>query len=54
MIKKEFYTEEVRQKMEEGFKKVTPMVADMSRIIIDTYREGFKNCWELLTGQKFE
>ena len=45
---------EVKAKMQEGFSKIQPKVADMTHIIMDSYQEGFKTCWELLTGQKFE
>ena len=46
--------EEVRKKMQEGYDKVNPIVAQVTNLIMDSYQEGFKNCWELLTGQKFE
>lgn len=46
--------EEVKQKMREGFDKVTPKVATMTNILMDVYQAGFSNCWELLTGQKFK
>ena len=46
--------EEVKKKMQEGYDKVKPIVAQVTGLIMDTYQEGFKNCWELLTGQKFE
>jgi hypothetical protein len=46
--------EEVKKKMQEGYNKVNPIVADVTGLIMDAYQEGFKNCWELLTGQKFE
>ena len=46
--------DEVRKKMQEGFDKVTPKVADMTNIIMDVYQEGFNCCWELLTGHKFK
>ena len=40
--------------MQEGYEKVQPIVADITSSVMDAYQEGFKNCWELLTGQKFE
>ena len=46
--------EEVRKKMQEGYDKVRPIVAQVTGLIMDAYQEGFKNCLELLTGQKFE
>ena len=46
--------EEFKKKMQEGYNKVKPIVADVTGLIMDAYQEGFKNCWELLTGQKFE
>ncbi len=46
--------EEVRKKMQEGYDKVNPIVVQVTSLIMDAYQEGFKNCWELLTGQKFE
>lgn len=45
--------EEIREKMQEGYNKVNPIVANVTSLIMDAYQEGFKNCWELLTGQKF-
>ena len=47
-------SEELRNKMQEGYNKITPKVADMTHIIMDAYQESFKTCWELLTGQKFK
>lgn len=44
---------DVRNKMQEGYNKVSPIVANVTNLIMDAYQEGFKNCWELLTGQKF-
>jgi hypothetical protein len=46
--------EEVKAKMQEWFAKIRPKIAEMTNIIMDAYQEGFKNCWELLTGQKFK
>jgi hypothetical protein len=46
--------EEVKAKMQEGFAKIQPKVVEMTSIIMDAYEEGFNNCFELLTGQKFK
>ena len=46
--------QEIRNKMQEGFDKVTPKVATMTNLIMDAYQEGFNCCWELLTGTKFD
>ena len=46
--------EEVKAKMQEGFAKIRPKVAEMTNIIMDAYQEGFNTCFELLTGQKWE
>lgn len=46
--------EEFRQKMQEGFDKMQPIVAQVTGLIMDAYQEGFRSCWEILTGQKFE
>jgi len=46
--------EEIKAKMQEGFDKIRPKVVEMTSIIMDAYQEGFNNCWELLTGQKFK
>lgn len=46
--------EEVRKKMQDGWKKVSPMVAQTTNIVMDAYQEGFKTCWEMLTGQSWE
>ena len=45
--------EEVRNEMQEGWNKVIPMVQQTTGLIMDAYQEGFKNCYELLTEQKF-
>ncbi|MBO7733178.1 MAG: hypothetical protein J6S67_11510 [Methanobrevibacter sp.] len=46
--------EEIKAKMQEDFAKIRPKVAEMTNIIMDAYEEGFNNCFELLTGQKFK
>lgn len=46
--------EEFRKKMQEGLDKMRPIVVQVTGLVMDTYQEGFKNCWELLTGKKFE
>ena len=46
--------EEVRNKMQEGLNKVTPIVQQTTGLIMDAYQAGFKTCWELLTGQNLE
>jgi hypothetical protein len=46
--------EEVKTKIQEGLAKIQPKVAEMTNIVMDAYQEGFNNCWELLTGQKFK
>lgn len=46
--------EEVKNKMQEGIAKIQPKVVEMTHIIMDAYEEGFKTCFELLTGQKFK
>ena len=46
--------QEIRDKMHEGYEKVHPIVAQITNLVLEAYQEGFKNCWELLTGQKME
>ena len=46
--------EDVKKKMQEGVTKLTPIVTEVSSLVADAYQEGFKTCWKLLTGQKFE
>ena len=46
--------EEIRKIMQEGAAKLTPIITEVSGLIADAYQEGFKACWELLRGQKFE
>ena len=46
--------EEFRQKMQEGYDKMQPIVGQVTGLIMDAYQEGFRSCWEILTGQKFE
>ena len=45
--------QDVRQKMLEGYANMRPKVAEMTNLFMDAYQEGFRNCFELLTGQKF-
>ena len=45
--------EEFKVKMQEGLDKIQPKVVEMTSIIMDAYEEGFRTCFELLTGQKF-
>ena len=45
--------QEVRDKLQEGYKKIHPKVVEMTSIIMDAYQEGFKTCWKLFTGQDF-
>ena len=40
--------------MRKGFDKLRPKVAEVTNALMDAYQEGFNNCWELLTGQKFK
>ena len=53
-IKYNMTQEEIKKKMQEGVAKLTPIVTEVSSLIADAYQEGFKTCWELLIGQKFE
>lgn len=46
--------EEVKNKLQEGFAKIQPKIGEMTHIIMYAYEEGFKTCFELLTGQKFK
>lgn len=46
--------EEVKKKMQEGFSKTTPKVADMTHIIMDAYQEGFKTCWDKIIKKLHE
>lgn len=46
--------EDFKKKMQEGTAKLTPIVTEVSSLVADAYQEGFKTCWELLTGQKLE
>ena len=46
--------EELKNKMHQGYEKVNPIVVQITNLVLDAYQEGFKNCWEILTGQKME
>ena len=46
--------EEIRNKMQEGLNKVSPIIKQTTGLVMDAYQEGFKTCWELLTGQNWE
>lgn len=39
---------------ERGMASLQPKIQNTAMIIADAYEEGFKDCFELLTGQKFE
>lgn len=43
--------EKAREIMQEGLKKVNPIVENVTKLIMDAYHEGFKTCWKLLTGE---
>ena len=38
---------------ERGMASLQPKIQNTAVIIADVYEEGFKDCFELLTGQKF-
>lgn len=46
--------QELKEKMHEGYEKVQPIVVQITDLVMDAHQEGFKNCWEILTGQKME
>ncbi len=46
--------EDVRKAMQEGFDKVKPLVANMTRELMDAYQRGFETCFKLLIGQEIE
>lgn len=43
--------EKAKETMQEGLKKVNPIVENVTNLIMDAYQEGFKTCWKLLTGE---
>jgi len=45
--------DEVREKMQEGLKRVNPIIEKMTGLIMDAYQEGFKTCWEIMTKQSW-
>ena len=45
--------QEMRNLLQSGFKKVEPKIVEMSNLMMDMYRQGFKNCWKLLTGESW-
>ena len=53
-IKYNMTQEDVKKKMREGVRRVAPIAVEINSLVADAYQEGFKTCWELLTGQKFE
>ena len=46
--------EDIRKAMQEGFDKVKPIVANMTRELMNAYHHGFETCFKLLTGQPLE
>ena len=46
--------EDIRKAMREGFNQVKPIVANMTRELMDAYQHGFETCFKLLTGQQNE
>ena len=39
---------------ERGRASLQPKIQNTAMIIADVYEEGFKDCFELLTGQRFD
>lgn len=46
--------EEVRTLIHSGFKKMTPHLEKMTTAMLESYIQGFKDCWKLLTGKDIE
>lgn len=44
--------EELKKIIQKGTYNLIPIVTEVNNLIVDAYREGFKDCWELLTGEK--
>lgn len=48
-------TEELSKYVRErGMASLQPKIQNTAMIIADVYEEGFKDCFELLTGQRFD
>lgn len=48
---REELTEFIRER---GMTSLQPKIQKTAMIIADAYEEGFKDCFELLTGQRFD
>lgn len=46
--------EEVRNIIHSGFKKMKPYLEGMTNAMVESYSQGFKDCWKLLTGKDLE
>lgn len=45
--------EELKKLMQSGFEKVKPKISEMTNLIMDCYKQGFKDCWRILIGKEF-
>ena len=46
--------EEARNIIHSGFKKMTPYLKVMTDAMTESYIQGFKDCWKLLTDKDLE
>ena len=45
--------EELRKLMQSGFDKIRPHIEGMTVSMMECYRQGFEDCWRILTGKEF-
>ena len=45
--------EELRKLMQSGFEKLRPYIEGLTGAMMQSYQQGFKDCWKLLTGKDF-
>ena len=44
---------ELRELMQLGFEKLRPHIEGMTVAMMECYQQGFKDCWNILTGKEF-
>lgn len=54
MLDKETARARVANILQGGIKNVTPKAESMARAMAQCYIDGFKDCWELLMGEKLD
>lgn len=44
----------LQQLMHNGFEKLKPHIEGMTHSMMDCYKQGFSDCWQVLTGKELD